>query len=127
MGRVLEAGGRGEGGHLQGQRSGLPHSAGQPDCRHVGGRGRVHTSAREAPNGQLRPWNSCRQRIAPSQSHSSWPLPHFFLAVGPLNSHPVYSFKITLSKLVQRELHPCTPVCTFAYSPSFISSKIVSF
>ena len=26
---------------------------GQPDCRHVGGRGRVRASAREAPEGQL--------------------------------------------------------------------------
>ena len=39
---------------------------GQPDCRHVGGRGRVRASAREAPEGQLRPWNSCRRRPAPS-------------------------------------------------------------
>ena len=87
---------------------------GQPDCRHVGGRGRVRASAREAPRGSSGPGIPAARGLLPpsSPSHSSGPLPHFFLPVAPLNSPPVYSFKITLNKLVQRELHPCTPTYT---------------
>lgn len=129
---VLEAGGREEGGHLQGQRSSLLHSAGAARLspgkggRRVGGGGSCICpgSPKQAGPGPGIP--AARGALLPAPH---FPEPQFMASATFLTLWktwvPVYSFK-TVFQLLQRELHPYLwPL--FSQAPKLLVSVLRNF